>query len=97
MLHEFLRMVMLFLFTARMGGIALLRSCSYSSLNYFGYSTHQISALAQVLLDPFYRTIDGLMVLIAKDFVFFGHQFRSRIGGHDPAESSPVFLQVTSN
>lgn len=40
--------------------------------------TSQVSALAQVLLDPFFRTVQGLCVLIDKDFVQFGHRFRSR-------------------
>jgi ribosome-associated translation inhibitor RaiA len=57
--------------------------------------TAQLCALAQLLLDPYYRTIDGFQVLIEKDFVSFGHKFTERIG-HVPLSSvevSPVFLQ----
>ena len=38
--------------------------------------TSQLMALAQLLLDPYYRTIIGLRDLIAKEFVWFGHRFR---------------------
>eukprot|EP01114_Cavostelium_apophysatum_P013716 TRINITY_DN3384_c0_g1_i1.p1 TRINITY_DN3384_c0_g1~~TRINITY_DN3384_c0_g1_i1.p1 ORF type:complete len:1157 (-),score=311.11 TRINITY_DN3384_c0_g1_i1:12-3482(-) len=62
--------------------------------------TAQISALSQLLLDPFYRTIRGLEILIEKEFVSFGHRFTDRLGHgknlaeHDNNhETSPVFLQ----
>ncbi|KAG9244134.1 protein-tyrosine phosphatase-like protein [Calycina marina] len=42
--------------------------------------TSQLSALAQLLLDPYYRTIDGIIVLIEKDWVSFGHKFQHRTG-----------------
>ena len=42
--------------------------------------TSQICALAQLLQDPFFRTIDGFRVLIQKDFVGFGHMCRKRLG-----------------
>ncbi|KAK3056401.1 phosphatidylinositol-3-phosphatase ymr1 [Extremus antarcticus] len=42
--------------------------------------TAQISALAQVMLDPHYRTIDGFITLVQKDFLSFGHKFRDRDG-----------------
>ena len=35
--------------------------------------TAQMCALAQQLLDPYYRTIEGLAVLIQKDWISFGH------------------------
>ena len=56
--------------------------------------TSQISALAQLLLDPFYRTCEGLLLLVHKDFCAFGHRFHDRCNGRGgPKESSPVFLQ----
>jgi len=42
--------------------------------------TAQLAALAQVCLDPYFRTIDGLRVLIEKDWVSFGHKFLDRSG-----------------
>ncbi len=40
--------------------------------------TAQICATTQVLLDPFFRTIEGLAVLIEKDWCAFGHKFQGK-------------------
>lgn len=42
--------------------------------------TGQLSALSQLCLDPYYRTMQGFIVLVEKDFLSFGHQFRYRSG-----------------
>lgn len=60
--------------------------------------TAQICALAQVILDPYYRTLDGLAVLVEKDWCAFGHKFSDRCGqGVDHSvsadERSNVFIQ----
>jgi hypothetical protein len=54
--------------------------------------TSQLCALAQLLVDPFYRTFAGFCTLVEKDFLAFGHMFARRL---DPSsrQFSPVFLQ----
>uniref|UniRef100_UPI003AAB719B myotubularin-related protein 7b n=1 Tax=Centroberyx gerrardi TaxID=166262 RepID=UPI003AAB719B len=57
--------------------------------------TAQACSVASVLLDPHYRTIRGLMVLIERDWVSFGHKFSHRYAhlDGDPKEVSPVIDQ----
>ncbi|KAJ7320200.1 hypothetical protein JRQ81_019711 [Phrynocephalus forsythii] len=57
--------------------------------------TSQVCSLGSLLLDPFYRTIEGFMVLIEKDWIAFGHKFSDRCGqlDGDSKEISPVFAQ----
>ncbi|KAH3758927.1 Myotubularin-like phosphatase domain [Pelomyxa schiedti] len=42
--------------------------------------TALVASLAQILVDPYYRTIQGFEVLIEKDWVSFGHRFQERTG-----------------
>jgi len=42
--------------------------------------TAQIGAAAQIMMDPYYRTLQGLAVLIEKEWITFGHKFRDRLG-----------------
>ncbi|KAF7322631.1 Protein phosphatase [Mycena chlorophos] len=42
--------------------------------------TSQLAALAQLCLDPFYRTIRGFEILVEKDWVSFGYKFMDRCG-----------------
>ncbi|KAJ5713738.1 uncharacterized protein N7483_010919 [Penicillium malachiteum] len=42
--------------------------------------TSQLSALSQICLDPYFRTLEGFMVLVEKDWMAYGHMFRQRSG-----------------
>ncbi|TDL25030.1 phosphatases II [Rickenella mellea] len=42
--------------------------------------TAQLSSLAELCLDPYYRTIKGFRILIEKDWLSFGHKFLDRCG-----------------
>lgn len=42
--------------------------------------TSQLSALSQIMLDPYYRTIDGFIVLVEKEWLAMGHMFQHRSG-----------------
>ena len=42
--------------------------------------TAQVSALAQIMLDPHSRTLNGFISLVQKEFLSFGHKFRDRNG-----------------
>uniref|UniRef100_A0AAF5PP36 phosphatidylinositol-3,5-bisphosphate 3-phosphatase n=1 Tax=Wuchereria bancrofti TaxID=6293 RepID=A0AAF5PP36_WUCBA len=61
--------------------------------------TAQSVSIAQILLDPFFRTIKGFQILIEKDWLGFGHKFDDRCGHigafNDEAarEVSPIFTQ----
>lgn len=60
--------------------------------------TSQLSALVQVLVDPYFRSVEGFEVLIEKEFVWPGHQFAMRMAcgaenAFDYSEFCPVLLQ----
>lgn len=40
--------------------------------------TSQVAVLAQLFLDPHYRTREGFSTLVEKDFMCFGHPFHTR-------------------
>ena len=61
--------------------------------------TAQVCSLVQIILDPYYRTIEGFAVLVEKEWVSFGHKFASRNGCDDSLqkekekERCPIFIQ----
>ena len=42
--------------------------------------TSQLSSLSQLCLDPYFRKLDGIMVLVEKDWLYIGHMFANRAG-----------------
>jgi len=68
-------------------GVAVICHCSD------GWDrTSQICALAEIMLDPFYRTIEGFATLVEKDWCSFGHKFHDRCMSLGK-EWSPAFVQ----
>ncbi|CUV06782.1 unnamed protein product [Cryptosporidium hominis] len=62
--------------------------------------TSQLTALAMLCMDPYYRTIQGFLSLIEKEFILSGHKFHSRSGTpgkesclENESERSPIFIQ----
>jgi hypothetical protein len=58
----------------------------------------QLISLSQLLVDPYFRTLKGLAVLIEKEWLSFGHQFGYRNGFYikepnNEDQKSPIFLQ----
>lgn len=76
-------------------GLSVIIHCSH------GWDrTAQLTALAQLMLDPRYRTIRGFEELIEKEWVSFGHRNTDRAGhlsslneNANNEEESPIFLQ----
>ena len=50
--------------------------------------TPQLTSLAMLLLDPYYRTVGGLALLIQKEWLDFGHRFALR-----RRRGQPIFVQ----
>ena len=66
--------------------------------------TSQVAVLTQLMLDPYFRSMDGFATLVEKDFLAFGHPFHVRCahgegrGGEGPnvgddSQISPIFIQ----
>jgi hypothetical protein len=64
--------------------------------------TAALTSLAQIMVDPYYRTLAGMCVLIEKEWCSFGHRFGRRCGtggvGVDRVtagdeQRSPIFVQ----
>lgn len=52
--------------------------------------TSQLISLAKVCLDPFYRTIRGLLALVYCDWIAAGHRFADRLGHRLPLNSLAI-------
>ncbi|PWA78979.1 GRAM domain-containing protein [Artemisia annua] len=59
--------------------------------------TSQLVALASLLLDPYYRTINGFQALVEKDWLAFGHPFAERAGLPSFSGSDSMPLELSRN
>ncbi|XP_050410421.1 myotubularin-related protein 13 isoform X2 [Patella vulgata] len=58
--------------------------------------TTQVISIAEILLDPYYRTIEGFKALIEKEWISFGHRFTHRsnqTAANQASGFAPLFLQ----
>eukprot|EP01061_Rhynchopus_euleeides_P006094 TRINITY_DN15171_c0_g3_i1.p1 TRINITY_DN15171_c0_g3~~TRINITY_DN15171_c0_g3_i1.p1 ORF type:complete len:692 (+),score=224.42 TRINITY_DN15171_c0_g3_i1:298-2076(+) len=76
------------------GGASVLIHCSD------GWDrTSQVVTLAKMMIDPYYRTIEGFQVLLRQDWLAAGHKFADRHfnvereSSMGRSEMSPIFLQ----
>lgn len=58
--------------------------------------TAQLTSLSQIFLDPYYRTIDGFITLVEKEWLSFGHRFAERSGIGRPASSGSAVSSCSS-
>lgn len=59
--------------------------------------TTQLCSVVQILLDSYFRTLEGFCILIEKEWLSYGHQFAIRCGNDSRKDKrklmSPIFIQ----
>ena len=61
--------------------------------------TAQLTCLTELMLDPYYRTLEGFAILVEKEWLSFGHKFAQRHGHgtfspkFKDTQRAPIFLQ----
>lgn len=58
--------------------------------------TAQLVSLSCLMLDPYYRTLNGFATLVEKDWLSFGHRFslRHAFDGSSSGDRAPIFHQL---
>lgn len=56
--------------------------------------TSQVSSLVQLIVDPYFRTLDGFAVLVEKEWLHAGYNFKTRhaMGESGTDKQGPIFL-----
>jgi len=53
-----------------------------------------LCVICQILIDPYYRSMEGLRALLEKEFLSFGHLYTHRCGIQGTNEAAPIMLQL---
>jgi len=55
--------------------------------------TPQVISLAKIILEPYYRTLQGFRILLSYEWNGFGHKFCTRQQFSESDDKSPIFIQ----
>ncbi|CEF66478.1 BcDNA.GH04637 [Strongyloides ratti] len=90
--HKHIKSVLdcsIFIFESIKNGISCLVQCTD------GWDRAiQTTSLAELMLDPYYRTLKGFQILVEKDWLGFGHKFSDRCG-HVTSVNQEMKMEVS--